>query len=215
LVQNNDPAPFHLWDNQTTTNNNWVKVKLVGVLSNRDGIGTRIETFAGDLYQANFTYCGFGFLGQNTDNHHIGLGQNAQIDSMIITWPSGHIDHLYQLTTNQLHEITEGATTNNQINVATDVTIIPRQMITSVETILPATSLQLSPNPASEFLQIQANFTITNLAILSLTGQTIQQIQVLPSTSANIGVHHLTPGLYLLKTQDNAGNFAIQKWVKI
>jgi len=214
LVQNNDPAPFHLWDNQTDNNNNWIKIKLAGVLSNRDAIGTRIETYAGDLYQSNFTYCGFGFLGQNTDKHHIGLGQHTQVDSILITWPSGHIDRLYQLLPNQLYKITEGASTNNQITVAADVTIIPRQMITSIETIKPKISLQIAPNPATAYLQIQANFKITNLTILSLTGQTIQQFSVNPTTSTKLTIPSLTSGLYLLKAQDDKGNYLIQKWVK-
>ncbi|MFK7981641.1 MAG: FG-GAP-like repeat-containing protein [Saprospiraceae bacterium] len=214
LVQNNNPAPFHLWDNQTSNDNNWIKIKLVGVLSNRDAIGTRIETYAGDLFQSNFTYCGFGFLGQNTNKQHIGLGQHSQVDSMIITWPSGHIDRLYQLAPNQLHEITEGATTHNQISVAADVTILPREMSTSIATISPANYLQIAPNPAIDYLQVQATFKIEILSILSSTGQSIQQFSVLPTNSTNVTLPDLPQGLYLLKAQDGKGNYALQKWIK-
>ncbi len=215
LVQNNNPAPFYLWDNQTSNNNNWVKVELEGVLSNRDAIGTRIETYAGNLYQSNFTYCGFGFLGQNSGRQHIGLGQHPQIDSMIITWSSGHIDRLYELAPNQLYQITEGISTNNQITPANDVSILPRQMVTSIESVSPENSLQLSPNPASENLHIQAGFNLNNITILSLAGQSIKSYTVTNKTAVTLGINELNQGLYLLKTQNEKGKIVIQKWVKL
>ena len=215
LVQNNDPAPFYLWENQTANDNHWVKIELEGVLSNRDAIGARIETYADELYQSNFTYCGFGFLGQNTHQQHVGLRQHSKIDSVIITWPSGHIDRLYDLTTNQLYPITEGATTSGQILVAADVSILPRPVITSLENMLFSNTLQIVPNPATKVLHIQTDFNLSKATILSLAGQVLKQYNLAGQASHTLSIDDLEQGLYLLKIQDNNGNFLVQKWVKM
>jgi len=87
-------------------------------------------------------------------------------------------------------------------------------MSTSIATISPAISLQIAPNPAVDYLQIQADFKITAFTILSLTGQSIQQFSVSPTNSININLPDLPQGLYVLKAKDNKGNYALQKWVK-
>lgn len=215
IVQNNNPAPFFLWDNQTSNNNNWVKVKLEGILSNRDGIGARIEMYAGTLYQSNFTYCGFGFLGQNTNKQHIGIGEHEQIDSLIITWSSGHIDRLYQLVPNQLYTIKEGSSTNNQINVASDISIIPRQITTSIEETTLNPTVQIVPNPVIDNFQIYTNFNFSTISIFSLSGQQLVEYHYDNTNAKNIVVNQLEQGLYLLKVRDDIGNIFVQKWVKL
>ena len=41
IVNNNNHTPF-VWNNLTTTINNYIKVKLIGTTSNRDAIGSKI-----------------------------------------------------------------------------------------------------------------------------------------------------------------------------
>jgi len=215
IVQNNQPTHFHLWDNLTENDNHWIKIQLEGVMSNRDGIGTRIETYAADLYQSDFTYCGFGFLGQNTDKKHIGLGAHEMLDSLVLTWASGHIDRFYKLTTNQLYQITEGTSTNNEIFIAEDVTIIARPTVTSIEEIPSTATIQLMPNPAQEQLMIQANFPIVQLTVSTLDGKIIQAISLENSEQFTLAVGHFEAGVYLLKIEDLNGRVAIEKLVKI
>ena len=215
IVQNNPPTHFHLWDNLTENNNHWVKIQLEGVLSNRDGIGTRIETYAADLYQSKFTHCGFGFLGQNTNKKHIGLGTHETLDSLILTWPSGHIDRFYNLATNQLYQILEGESTNNEIFIASDVSIIARPTITSIETIPSSATIQLMPNPVYDQLTIQADFPIDHLVISTLDGKELQQVSLENSDQYTLEVSHFKAGVYLLKIQDLDGRTKVEKWVKM
>lgn len=118
-VQNNPPAYHHCWINSGNSNN-WIKIDLEGQKSNRDAVGAKIEIYADSLYQMRFRNCGNGFMGQNSKMVTIGCGGFSQIDSLVITWPTGHIDRFYQLEVNQLHKIQEGQSTNGQIYVDDD-----------------------------------------------------------------------------------------------
>lgn len=89
--------------------NNFIKVLLTGTVSNRDGIGTWIDVFAGDVHQRKFTQCGEGYLSQNARSEIFGLGQTENIDSLMISWPSGIIDTWYDLGVNGLFEFVEGS----------------------------------------------------------------------------------------------------------
>jgi len=101
--------PFVIWQNQTATNNNnWIKVRLEGTISNKDGIGAWIEVETNGYKQYKYTQCGEAFLGQNSLNHHVGVGQHSYIDLIRIRWPSGIIDSLLNVKINQKINITEG-----------------------------------------------------------------------------------------------------------
>jgi hypothetical protein len=50
------------------------------------------------------------YLGQSSQNIIIGLGQSASIDSLILVWPSGVIDHYFNLNSNQFQLLTEAET---------------------------------------------------------------------------------------------------------
>ncbi|MDX1627327.1 MAG: FG-GAP-like repeat-containing protein [Fulvivirga sp.] len=108
VVNNSSPDKSAVWYNKTANNNNWVKFSLKGIVSNRDGIGTRIELFFDNHSIVSQKISGYGFLGQNSGNIHFGIGNATSIDSVYIKWPSGHIDVLKNVESNKLHHITEG-----------------------------------------------------------------------------------------------------------
>jgi len=109
VVNNFDIYPSMLWKN-TGGNNNWIKIQLRGVDSNRDGIGSFISVYSGPLVSTRYTQSATGFLAQNTANHMIGVGENTLIDSVIISWPSGNKDILKKLPSNKPYRIVEGST---------------------------------------------------------------------------------------------------------
>ncbi len=92
--------PILLYENQESNNTKFLKVKLNGTSSNRDGIGSWLEVFYNGTAQYRYTYCGNGYIGQNSQNIHFGLGSSTSIDSLIIKWPSGTIDKYYDLSPN-------------------------------------------------------------------------------------------------------------------
>jgi hypothetical protein len=67
----------------------WVAIKLRGTKSNRDGIGARIEISAAGKRWTAERVAGSGYLSQNDDRVHFGLGVADSIEKIQIHWPSG------------------------------------------------------------------------------------------------------------------------------
>jgi enediyne biosynthesis protein E4 len=75
--------------NVSTDTGHWIAVKLTGTKSNRDGIGARVEVFAGEKRWTEERVAGSGYLSQNDNRMHFGLGAATVIDKVIVHWPSG------------------------------------------------------------------------------------------------------------------------------
>ena len=99
----------------STLNRNWIKIKLVGVKSNRTGIGSRvlvtaktIVAAAKPLVQMDELRSGGSYFSQNDMRMHFGLEQATKVDMVEIRWLSGQIDQLKDLEVNRLYVIQEG-----------------------------------------------------------------------------------------------------------
>jgi hypothetical protein len=78
-----------LLHNVSTNTGHWVAIKLKGTKSNRDGIGARVEVYAGSKRWTAERVAGSGYLSQNDDRLHFGLGGAESIDKILVHWPSG------------------------------------------------------------------------------------------------------------------------------
>ena len=87
--------------------NHWLTIKLVGTKSNRDGYGARLEAIAGDSHQYIQAVAENGYLSQGDPRPHFGLGQHAQVDKLIIRWPSGTEQVLEHVKTDQILTVKE------------------------------------------------------------------------------------------------------------
>ncbi len=98
----------NLFYQNTGTRNNWVNLKLVGVKSNRDGIGAKVTLRIRDdiIYREVSGGCGFGST--NSLPLEIGLGTHTKVDTLEIVWPSGQVDTHRNLSVNQRLILTEG-----------------------------------------------------------------------------------------------------------
>lgn len=88
--------------------NNWLKVTLEGVESNKDGVGSWIDCYSGLGMQSRYTFCGEGYLAQNSFSEFFGLGSQSLVDSLVVQWPSGVIDRWYRIPANQQLFLVEG-----------------------------------------------------------------------------------------------------------
>ena len=95
-----------LWRNEGN-DNHWLRIELAGVQSNRNGIGARLLTTAGDLRQMREMSGGKGRQ-QNEMVAHFGLGSRTQVDSLEIRWPSGQVDLLTDIAADQKIRVFEG-----------------------------------------------------------------------------------------------------------
>jgi hypothetical protein len=87
--------------------NHWLTLKLVGTRSNRDGFGARLEAVAGDLHQYVEATSENGYLSRGDPRPHFGLGQHAEVDKLIIHWPSGTEQVLEHVKTDQILTVKE------------------------------------------------------------------------------------------------------------
>jgi len=85
----------------------WLRVKLVGVESNRNGIGARVMATSGDLRQIREVFGGDGYS-QDEMVVHFGLGQRTEVAQLEIRWPSGQVDMLTDIPADQKIRIIEG-----------------------------------------------------------------------------------------------------------
>jgi len=87
--------------------NNWLEIDLIGKKSNKDGIGSRVLLTAGGITQLREQAGGFHYRAQNHDIIHFGLGNNTNIDQILIFWPSGIIQAMKNVEINQSLKIFE------------------------------------------------------------------------------------------------------------
>src|SRR5579883_2288074 len=75
----------------STLKNNWIKVKLIGVHSNRSAIGARVRCRAGGHTQMQEVRSGGSYLSQSDMRLHFGLG-DAKECALEIRWPGGLVE---------------------------------------------------------------------------------------------------------------------------
>jgi hypothetical protein len=86
---------------------NWLMIKLVGMESNRDGVGARVKVVSGEFTQIEQKKSANGYLSQNDPRLHFGLGSFKKVDLIEVIWPSGKVQELENIDINQLLIVTE------------------------------------------------------------------------------------------------------------
>jgi uncharacterized membrane protein len=108
----NPDVPNVIYRNTTpaSASRRWLKINLSGTTSNRMGIGTRITVVAGGISRIREVQSNSGYATQSSPTQHIGLGTAATITSITVKWPSGIIQTLQNVASNQtLNIIEDGA----------------------------------------------------------------------------------------------------------
>jgi hypothetical protein len=86
----------------------YLKIKLVGTVSNRDGLGATVKVHAGGSSYLRYNDGKSGYLAQSSMPLYVGLGETAKADNIEVTWPSGKKQTVSdQIPTNGLLVITE------------------------------------------------------------------------------------------------------------
>ena len=67
----------------------WLKIKLIGTVSNRDGLGATVRLTAGGRTYMKYNDGKSGYLSQSSLPLYFGLGEAAQVDRIEVDWPSG------------------------------------------------------------------------------------------------------------------------------
>jgi hypothetical protein len=107
VVVANQRGPLLIYSNTVAPENHWIEFQLEGSRSNRSAIGAQVTLYWNGEKQIQNVSGGSGFCAQNDRRLHFGLGKNPKIDKAVIRWPSGKIQTLDKLSTDQLYKVQE------------------------------------------------------------------------------------------------------------
>jgi enediyne biosynthesis protein E4 len=108
LVVAHTNQPIALLSNETPNTNNWLMLKLVGVTSHRDAVGSRVVLRAGDRQQTRQVKGGTSYLSASDRRIFFGLGSSEIVDKITVYWPSGTVQNFENVSPNQLLIVHEG-----------------------------------------------------------------------------------------------------------
>lgn len=90
----------------------FLKVRLIGRRSNRDGLGARVEVVASNRTWTQWHDGKSGYLSQSSMPLYFGLGETDQVDAVRVHWPSGTRQVVERPPGDRLLEITEPSPTS-------------------------------------------------------------------------------------------------------
>ncbi|MCA0152773.1 FG-GAP-like repeat-containing protein [Winogradskyella vincentii] len=179
VVNHINHSNIFLWNNITPQLNNWLKVKLEGTTSNRNGVGSFIEISINGNKQYRYTCLGEGYLSQNSATEQFGLGSETNVDYVKVKWLSGIEDILYNVTVNQTLNIVEGSSL-------------------SIHEFENPMAFTYYPNPVKNTLTLNAQNNIENVRVFNMLGQEI--ISVKPKTiDSELDMSRLETGTYFIQ----------------
>jgi hypothetical protein len=108
LLSNLDAGPT-LLRNAAKARGHWLRLKLIGTKSNRDGYGARVEVLAGGLKQMDEVRANSSYLSASDARLHFGLGAATSVEQVVIHWPSGLVEKMTALPVDREVVIREGA----------------------------------------------------------------------------------------------------------
>lgn len=186
VVNNGGDGDVFIWKNQSITTNNWIKVNLEGVLSNRDGVGSVIEISTNGNKQYRYTHCGEGYMSQNSSTESFGIGSATVVDYIKVTWLSGTIDILNNVSANQTIDVIEGTTLSvNENNF---------------------NQTHLLINPVNNYITVNSNSTILKQELYTVLGQKL----ITQKNASSIDVSKFPSGNYFLHIKTTVGSSTLK-----
>jgi len=111
LLLSTNGGPVYLFRNEAqgaAAANRSLRIKLIGVKTNRDGIGATVKLTAGGETQTQMLRSGSSYLSASELTLTFGLGQRDRADSIEIRWPSGQVERLSNVPAGATITVTEG-----------------------------------------------------------------------------------------------------------
>jgi ASPIC and UnbV/FG-GAP-like repeat len=165
--------------------NNYLKVLLQGTMSNANGIGARIEVSSPLGTQIRDVKSGDGFRYMSTLTAHFGLGQDQEVEQVVVRWPSGMVDVLQTPDINTTLVIEEGSTGT----VRVDEIVGPQILI--------------FPSPARDVVFVRAPGLAAGdlVRVLDVAGKEHMRARL---GDGRLSIGHLASGVYTVETPSGA-----------
>jgi hypothetical protein len=160
----------------TPNDNNWLRVRLIGTISNKSAIGARITITTASGSQIREIRSGDGFRFMSTLYAHFGLGNDEEVTQISIRWPSGIVQTIENPAINTQHTITEEVGTGVAEATGNDVIVFPV--------------------PATDVLNVTGIPANSPVRVLDAAGRTLLTGNLL---NGRINVAALPAGAYVLE----------------
>lgn len=205
------PKNVLLYRNETQNSNNWLQVKLEGIITNRDAFGSQIDIYVGGKSWVHEISGGCSHLSQHSSIAHFGLGQDTLVDSLRVRWLSGNVETFHDIAANQVVQIIEDTTTpiintiiSNDYQGTVDSGRVQLVNINTQE--VDSHWLRAYPNPSQGFLQLDYRIgsqAATTLELYNNLGQLILRKNLGASSDAiqyyQLNLEQLPVGQYHLR----------------
>ena len=107
ILNMNDPPS--LLRNDGGSQQNWIKLKLIGTKCNRTAIGARVRVITGKHTQMDEVNSGTSVMSQSDLRLHFGLGSKEEVDLIEVKWPTTQkLESFSHIKANQILTIREG-----------------------------------------------------------------------------------------------------------
>ncbi|PHI21209.1 RNA-binding protein [Lewinellaceae bacterium SD302] len=173
--------------------NNWIKINAIGTASNLNGIGARVELYTTSGQQIRDIRGGDGFEFMSSLNVHFGIGENTNIDKLVVKWPSGIVDEIFPA------------------NINTTITVIEGESPSSISGFAPL-DVAVYPNPAANelFLPLELVVEKATVDVFDVNGRLLIRRAL---TSDRIDLNNFPAGSYQLIYR-NGAEIRVGKFVK-
>ena len=113
-------------------------------------------------------------------NTYFGLGEDTNITTLTVYWPSGTVDIFNNVSVNQSLEITEGQTLSSEVYSLDQITVFP--------------------NPADDYITVKSNHNLDDaiISMFDLNGRRVLNYKN-ESDDGIINVSGLSAGEYILR----------------
>jgi hypothetical protein len=99
--------PLEVWRNVSPAPNRWLAVRTVGTKSNRDGMGAEITLATPSGVRHSHVNTAVGYGGASDVRVHFGLGKDEAVTKLEVRWPSGIVQVLENVASNQVLVVRE------------------------------------------------------------------------------------------------------------
>ncbi|MBC8173032.1 MAG: CRTAC1 family protein, partial [Chitinophagales bacterium] len=155
------PDPNNILYVNNGNENSWIKIRLIGTISNTSAIGAKVKIKCMidgvEVWQMREISAQTGYCGQNSLIAHFGIKDATIIDSVEVIFPSGNTMYSTNVNPDQL------------------ITIIEEEII-QIENEINGLQVSLSPNPVHSILQIdisEKNTAVLNAEIIDSMGKMV------------------------------------------
>ena len=186
-----------LFQNNTSLTD-FINVKLVGLTSNKSGIGAKVRVKANGFWQMREISAQNTFNGMNMLNAHFGFGPTGivalYLDTILIEWPSGVVDICTNVPANVMYIATEGQC------------LIPTSLPDLENSSGDYFSLAIYPNPVGETLSFKYNLPYAEkvqLDVIDANGKSVLSKRmyngVRGSNTTSLEIKNIAKGFYTLQ----------------